>query len=523
MKKIIGAVFVVLLSVSLLGAFLLYPSEKQPESEAEFRKPVFEKIALPFQNNWTPKVSHSLVASAAIDINGDGADEIFIGGSDGQNDALLRWQEGGIVNITSATNLGDQDATYGAVSIDIDGNGSVDLLTVGNNGLIIWLNDDGKFEPMPVDITFPENAVAVDIAATDFDRDGDVDIYLSMFVDPANFRSPVFNDPNHARPNLLLRNDGNFIFTDVTDAVTAGLQNTFVSSFVDLNADGLQDLVLAQNTGQIEILKGLGEHKFEKQSLESGFGFWMGLALADIDADGDIDLFFSNIGNSIPSFVLQGDIQADQNLETEWLLLRNDGDFKFTDVTELHGLTGFGFGWGSSFTDINLDGVMDLTVAQNYVKWPIHELFKLPGKFLLGNSSDNKAFQQSDLIENARFGINPLMVDVNADGKQDVVWVNTNGVSVLHINKTDANFLAIRLPDTVKSAGAKIQIDQGGLPTLFNVVGQGLGSDPTTLHTIGLDGSVTGPLSATVYWSDGEITKLEELLPNLINKIRPGD
>jgi hypothetical protein len=519
MRKIIGSVIIVLLGVVVLGAYFLYPSERKPIISADIRQPVFEKIILPFQTNWSSTDSHSLTASAAIDINNDGADEIFIGGSQGQTDALLSWQDGKIIDVTTQANLGDLEATYGANSIDIDANGFVDLLTVGNNGLIIWLNDNGKFTANPYDVIFPENSVAMDIAASDFDRDGDVDLYLSMFINPANFRSPVFNDPDHARTNILLRNDGDLKFTDVTDTASAGLQNTFVSSFADLNSDGIDDLVLAQNTGQIEILKGLGDGKFESQNFTSGYGFWMGLALADYDADGDVDLFFSNIGNSIPSAVLTGDIRDDQPIAPEWILLRNDGDFKFTDVTDPSKLTGFGFAWGASFSDFNLDGVLDLAVAQNYIKWPIHELVKLPSKLLLGDGSNS--FVQSDAIKSDAFSVNPLILDVDGNGKPDLVWVNINDKSVLQLNKTNANFIALRLPDNQRSSGAIIRFDREGLPALVHIAGQGLGSDMTTTHTIGIDETVEGSITATIYWSDGTTTQLDDLQLNAVNMVDP--
>lgn len=519
MRKVIRVAVVILLGVVALAAYFLYPAERKPINNADIRQPVFEKITLPFQTNWSTTDSHSLTASAAIDIDNDGADEIFIGGSQGQNDVLFSWQDGEIIDVTTQANLGDLEATYGAISIDIDANGYVDLLTVGNNGFTIWLNDNGKFTPNPIDVTFPENSVAMDIAASDFDRDGDVDLYLSMFIDPANFRSPVFNDPDHARPNLLLRNDGDLKFTDVTDAVSAGLQNTFVSSFADLNSDGIDDLVLAQNTGQIEILKGLGNGKFESQNFTSGYGFWMGLALADFDADGDLDLFFSNIGNSIPSAILTGDIREDQPIAPEWILLRNDGDFKFTDITDSSKLTGFGFAWGATFSDLNLDGVLDLAVAQNYIKWPIHELVKLPSKLLLGDGSNS--FVQSDAVKSDAFSVNPLIVDVDGNGKPDLVWVNIKDKSVIHLNKTDANFIAVRLPDNHRSAGAIIGFNREGLPALVNIAGQGLGSDMTTTFTIGIGAASEGPISATVNWSDGTTTQLNDLQPNSINMVDP--
>ena len=133
--------------------------------------------------------------------------------------------------------------------------------------------------------------------------------------------------------------------------------------FADLDNDGWQDLVISQNTGEIEMFRNNKDSTFTAIPTKSGFGFWMGLGVGDIDKDGDQDLFFSNVGGSIPAFLTTGDIRDDQRHELEWLLLRNDGDFNFTDITKEYGITGEGFAWGGIFEDLNLDGHLDLVVV----------------------------------------------------------------------------------------------------------------------------------------------------------------
>jgi len=496
-----------LIILVVAAGYFLYPHEKIAQYATQDMEPQLAKSVLSFEHVWSKDKSHPLMAAAAIDIDCDGRDEVFLGGAHGQADGLFKLQNGVFKNIASDMALGNDAATYGAVSIDINDDGTVDLLTVGNDGFFIWLNRGNSFEKIQPSINLPDNSVPVDLALADIDLDGDVDVYLSVFVNPENFRSPVYNDPAHAKTN-----------TDITTSVSAGLQNTFVSSFTNLDGDALPDLILSQNTGEIEILKNLGEGKFERVDFKSGFGFWMGLAIADYDADGDMDLFFSNIGNSIPQFVLKGDLGDDQPMFTEWLLLRNDGDFKFTDVTQSQGLSGLGFSWGASFSDINLDGNLDLAIAQNYIKWPVHSLKKLPSKLALGTKTEG--FAISNAAENINYSVQPLIIDMDGNGKQDILWANINSKPVLYTNETEGDFVAVRLPDAPMSANAKIQIDINGAPLLNHVVGQGLGSDSTSVFTLGGIGNTAQDIKAKITWANGDVTDIDQLETNKVTAVK---
>ena len=489
--------------------FVLVPGEAVRPPPAGIVEPKLAPIHVPFTHRWSKATSHPLLAAAAIDIDGSGRDAVFLGGSDGQPDALLVWRDNKLVDIAADVGIGDSQATYGALSMDLDGDERADLLTVGYAGLVLWLNRGGKFERRALDVKFAPDAVPMAITAGDFDRDGWVDLYISMFVAPKAFRSPVFNDPAHAKKNVLLRNLGHLQFQDVTDEVTAGLQNTFTASIVDLDRDGWLDLVLAQNTGEVEILRNLGNGKFGRSDFRSGYGFWMGLGFGDVDADGDLDIFFSNVGNSIPERLVKGDRREDQKPAYEWLLLRNDGGFRFTDITLDAGVSGFGFGWGGVFEDVNLDGVPDLLVAENYVKWPVHRLFKLPGKLLLGGGGAAPKFFTSNAAANPGYGHVPLIADLDGDGRNDIVWANMDEPARAYLNKTEGRFVSVRLSDTPRSIGARIQLEGLRAPVHTNVAGEGLTSDRTTQFTIGLPKSVTPPAAIVIEWLDGTRTRIE--------------
>jgi hypothetical protein len=380
------------------------------------------------------------------------------------------------VDRIQGTGLESEGATYGSCATDLDGDGDVDLIVAHNRGVTLYVKQAGVFQPRPLPVELPENSVPLAIAVSDIDHDGDGDLYLSVFVDFSHFVPATFNVPEHAKENRLLRNDGDLHFTDITTPVTASKQNTFTSLFVDLDDDGYQDLVVAQNTGQVEILHNLGGGGFESVPLDSGYGFWMGVAAGDVDADGDQDLFFTNVGDSFPGFVVNGDRHDDQRPMNGWLLLRNQGGFRFTDATREAGLAGYGFAWGAVFQDMNLDGRLDLLVSQNYVKWPVHQLFKFPSKLLLGAGSGGD-FYPVEGVENPAFSNSPVVADFDGDGRPDLFWLNNDSPSRAFLNRSQGNHVTVVMPDSVSAQGARVRLEgEGARHTVEVASASGLGA-----------------------------------------------
>lgn len=453
--------------------------------------PPFTPVPVDFIHTWA-KGTHPFTGAAVIDIDGDGTFEIFVGGGAGQRDALLSYRSGRLVNIEPGTGLSKDSTTYGSTAIDLDADGDTDLIVAREDGVSLYLNDRGRFQERRLPVDLPVDSVPFSVAVADIDHDGDGDLYISVFVNAKKFRSATFNDPTHAKPNRLLLNNGDLTFTDITaSSGTASKQNTFLSAFIDLDADGWQDLVVAQNTGAVEIFRNMKDRTFQPVPTQSAFGFWMGLAVGDMDNDGDQDLFFTNVGTSIPLFLTSGDLRKDQHHTHDWMLLRNDGNFHFTDVTDEYGLTGEGFAWGAVFEDLNLDGQLDLFVAQNYIKWPVHKLLKLSGRtYLQTSESRARTFQQAPTLglENKHFGQSPLIVDLDGDGRQDLVWLNIDGPSRAFLNTAPGNYVTIVVPDTVANIGTTITLEtnQGRSYTRAVVGTVGMLTDQTPELSFGL-------------------------------------
>lgn len=485
------------------------PTFETPKTtEASVQVAAFEAISTPFEHIWT-EPRHPFTGAAVIDVDGDGQSEVFVGGGQGQDDMLLAFRDGALVDTIRGTGLSSQKATYGAASSDMDGDGDVDLVVTRDREVTLYINEDGTFLARPIPIALAEDATPVSVAIADIDNDGAPDLYISAFVTFAAFKSATFNDPTHAKPNIMLRNNGDLTFTDVTaESGTAGLQNTFHTTFADLNNDGLLDMILSQNTGEVEILQNNGDGTFTDRPTATGYGFWMGLAVADIDTDGDLDIFVSNIGTSIPDFLTDGDIRDDQRHNTEWALLRNDGDFVFTDIAADLGLGQYGFAWGAQFEDLNLDGEIDLLVAQNYIKWPVHRFWPLDGKALLmlPDAPEGKAYYQVDGLglENPYFGQSPIVADLDADGRADVLWLNMDGPLTAFLNRSTGNFLTLAMPDTVRAMGATVTLRfaDGNKMTRHVVASTGLMTDPTPHVHFGL-GQQDSVAHVDVMYADG--------------------
>ncbi|WP_017445144.1 FG-GAP repeat domain-containing protein [Gayadomonas joobiniege] len=484
MKKVIivGSILVVISLVVLYFSGFLDAEERIRVASNPPQVQPFKEIQMNFTHQ-PAEGRFPFLGGAAIDVDSDGAMEIFVSGSKGQNSALFQFKQGAMVNIAEQVNLKTTEAVFGALAIDIDNDGATDLVTAQQDGPWLYHNKNGRFVAQKINVVMPKNSFANAIATADINKDGLPDLYVSNFVDAANFVTATFNDPDHAKPNLMLLNLGDGRFKDVTvQTGTQGSQNTFVSGFVDLDGDRLQDLVVANNTGTVEIFKNQGALRFTKTTYESGLGYWMGLGIGDIDKDGDQDLYISNIGSSIPESLVRGDLTEQQVIKLEWLLLQNDGDMRFSDATKKYKLDGYGFAWGGVFEDVNLDGELDLLVAQNYIKWPGHKVNKLPGKaFIRLTGNEQNGFYHMDELglNNLNYGQSALIADINNDNRPDVFWLNMAGKVRGFINQSQVDAIKVLVPDRADYLGAEIKATfaDGEVITKQVTSGQGMGTD----------------------------------------------
>ena len=503
MKKIIIAAFAVTLIVATTLIYLSYQDTKNPYVQTcdytvpDSNIPKFDEVKINFTHNFNAETDLPLLASAMIDFDSDGIDEIFIGGGTNQSDALFKFSDGNFIDISDQVNIKEiaKPNTIGAVSFDIDEDGKTDLLIARRNGVFLLKNTGKRFETQKLDIKTDDKSNPATLTLGDYDKDGDADIFLATYLKKELMEGQtIFNQKGYGSNSILLRNDGDLKFTNVTESMNlAYTHNTFQAVFVDIDDDSWLDLVVAYDTGEARTYKNIGGSKFNlmPNPITGKFGYPMGIAVGDYNNDSKVDFFFSNTGTTVPKFLAKGDLRDDQTLNTKWMLFRNDGDFKFTDTAEEAKVADFEFSWGAIFQDFNLDGKQDLVVAENYIAFPSHKLFKLPCRFLIQREDRTFApVEEQAKVINKNYAITPLTSDFNQDGYPDLAYANLGGEFKVFINKGgEQNYIKIRFPEKSKFVGAKVKVETEAGKSMSDIyiLGEGLASDQTNVLTFGVD------------------------------------
>ncbi|SDF04838.1 Repeat domain-containing protein [Pricia antarctica] len=238
------------------------------------------------------------------DINGDGLDDFYIGGSAGFSGYFFfQKPDGSFTKKPLDQDIASED--MGSLLFDAENDGDLDLYVVSGGSEFqkedkayqdrLYLGDgNGGFVKDSVALPEIETSGSV-VAASDFDGDGDLDLFVGGRVVPGEYPLPP--------KSVLLRNDSGK-FTDVTTKWCPQLSNLgMVTSALwsDVDGNGRPDLILAGEFMPITILKNTGT-EFVDTTQEAGLsktsGWWNSLVSADFDNDGDLDLIAGNLGTN---------------------------------------------------------------------------------------------------------------------------------------------------------------------------------------------------------------------------------
>jgi len=386
------------------------------------------------------------------------------------------------------------------------------MLIARQSGVWRYDNNGGKFSGFKLDLEFDAKSVPLSVAVSDLNRDGLFDMYVAGYIARKHVEGETIFNKVYGGVSALYLNKGNNQFDNITKESGLYFQhNTFQGIFIDVDGDNLEDLVVAHDTGTVKTWKNLGDLKFKDMPNPTTdyFSYPMGIGVTDYNNDGDPDFYFSNVGSTTPDAIVRGDLRDDQALNKKWIMFENKGGFKFEDIADKAKLADYEFSWGAIFEDFNLDGRDDLVVSENYVGFPTHIVpaWRLDGRFMVQNSRGEFAAVGKEAgVQNRLFGISPLTADFNQDGYPDVIHVNLQGPQKVFISKGgNANHLKIKLPNTIKSIGAKVMVTLNDGSRLYNtfIVGEGLCSDQSHILNFGLGSQQAKAISVT--YLDGEV------------------
>lgn len=243
---------------------------------------------------------------AVADINKDGLQDFYVGGAKGQPGKLFVQQKNGQFASTSdavfAVDVSSED--IGATFFDANGDGKPDLYVVSGGDQDVghapalkdrlYLNyGDGRFVKS---VGFLPDIYANGscVAASDFDHDGDMDLFVGS-------RS-VSGQYGVVPRSYLLQNDGTGHFRDVTDKLAPGLSKIGMVSdaiWTDYDGDGWPDLIVVGEWMPITIFhneKGHFVNVTDQDGLDSSNGWWNVIKAADINGDGRVDFIAGNLG-----------------------------------------------------------------------------------------------------------------------------------------------------------------------------------------------------------------------------------
>ena len=376
---------------------------------------------------------------AVGDVNGDGLDDMFIGGAKEQAGQLLIQDRAGRFT-RSNPGLFEADAIsedLGAVFFDANGDGVNDLYVVSGGSEYsegasalqdrLYLNDGrGKFRKAVGSV--PDESVAGSrVVAADFDGDGAIDLFVGGRVVPWRYGL----DPT----STLLKNDGRGHFTDVTAKLAPELVNVgMVTDAVwrDVDGDGRVDLVVVGEWMPITVFRNMGGGKLKRLAMrgfEKSDGWWNRIVAGDFDGDGKVDFIVGNLG-------LNGRLHATEKAPAEMYVKDFDGN---GSVEQLITLYNAGTSYPLTLRDELLKTLPSLkpryTGYKAYAKQTITDIF--PAKDLadaghkfaytfatsLARNNGDGTFTMIPLPDEAQlapvYGI--LATDADRDGRMDIL------------------------------------------------------------------------------------------------------
>jgi len=420
---------------------------------------------------------------------------------------------------------------------DVDGDGDADIYVTNFGQDHLWLNQgDATFVEASVNAGLTEDDWTTSAVFFDCDQDGDLDLFVCTYVDyRLENHKPCYSETSaidycgpssfRSQPDRLYLNQGNGTFENVTSASRIGTEVGAGLGVVtaDFDTDGLLDIYVANDGTPNRLWKNLGDGTFVDTGLLAGCAYnrdgraeaSMGVEASDFDADGDEDLFLTHLTDETNT------------------LYKNDGSGVFEDVSAPIGLgvpsrafTGF----GTATFDYDLDGFLDLFVANGAVKtiealaakgdpYPLrqrNQLFRNRGD---GHFEEVLPHQEPALTK-TEVSRGVLSGDINNDGAVDLIVLNNSALPQILIGtapkSTEWIGLDVRRPDGKRPAiGTLVELKVGSETARFQrirIAASYLSANDPRL-VFGLRDQDSSLISATLYPPGGRAESFDSLEP----------
>ncbi len=520
---------------------------------------VFEEVASGMEFRHSPgttgeKLLPETMGSGAVlfDHDGDGALDLFLvdsgawpdGGPGSTSSRCMLWRgrgDGTFEDVTERTGAGLSVYGMGASAADHDGDGDLDLHVTTLAGGLLLEADGGRFRDATLEaglapgawtdaegVRHPEWSTAS--AWLDADGDRDLDLFVASYVQwsreheiftTLDGEHKAFSTPDRytGLSCRLYVNAGGGAFEDATEA--AGLApcpgRALGVAVWDFDDDLRPDVVVANDTRPnffFHNRSSPGAPRYEERAIETGIAYdengraraGMGIDVADLAGDGGAWVAIGNFsGESISLFHWRGERFRSMARESK-----------------LIGPTTAPLTFGLLFADLDLDGALDLVLANGHIEPEIERFVPgqrhaQPAQFFrgLGDGSFEDASASAGDLCRPRVARGLASGDLDGDGDVDLVITQNGGPAAVLLNRVQEraprHWLAVELrgrPPNTRAIGARVRLQSAlGMQTRFVRTGSSYLSQSDTVQTFGL-GSASSVEELVVRWPDGRESRV---------------